>query len=364
MNRLLVVPLLAAVTAALAQEKPPPPVSAPLAEARKRAAAELNKMREAMAKKGYKAEVGDCESILGKLFAPSRPMGQKGAFSPYPGDKEYEEVLTAWSEMGTALSGIYRDAAAGLKDKELEEAQTFADWFATFGELAKGVRHLNKRRKFCRLPPVTLDWSGSLGGFLHGIYLKLNRDHPSTQGLGAHNEDPKLPGHTPEGAEAAGGILGGGTAESIMDSWLMSRFHRDPVFSRTCGRIAFGGLPGGWWSCRSAGGMAGKTAAEAVTFPGDGDTEIPTEFGGEAPNPFPPGMTSSGTLVVVEFTGRQPKKPSWRLLDPDGREVPIVTLDKMPICFVAKTALKGRTKYSVEVTGIDGYKLAFSFTTR
>jgi hypothetical protein len=363
--KLLALLLAAASTAGALQEKPPPPISKELLEARKKAIGELSKMRDAMTKKGLKAEIADCDTIMAKLWQPDKMMQQKGAFTPFPGEKEYDEVVTAWAEMGTTLAGIYRDGAAAMKDpKEQEEATTFSEWFATFPEIAKGIRHLNRRRKFCKLAPVTEDWSGSLGGFLHAKYLKLNANDPSVAGLGAHNEDPKLPGATREGAEAGGAILGGGSAEGVMDNWLGSRFHRDPVFNANCGRVAFGGIPGGWWACPSAGGMAGKPLADIATYPGDGDTEIQTSFSGEAPDPFPKGMTSSGTLVVVQFLRAQPKKPVWKLLDPDGKEVTIVTLDKFPICFVAKEPLKGGTKYSVEVSGDAGFKFIFSFTTR
>lgn len=357
--------LFAVALPAAAQQKPQAPPSKELMEVRKKAVEALTEMRTRMAAKGAKAEIGDCDSIIAKLCEPHKPMTQKGAFSPYPGDEAYEETLAAWTELGAQLSGLYREAAASLKDKEQEEAWLFSEWFATWAEVAKGVRHLNRRRKFIGVAPVTTDWSGSLGGFLHGRYLKQNASDPSTAGLGAHNEDPKLPGYTTEGAEAAGGILGGGTSEWVMDSWLGSGFHRDPVFSRTCGRIAFGGLPGGWWSCRNAGGIAGKPTKTVLTFPGDGDTEIPTEFGGEAPNPLPKGLTSAGTFIVIDFAGGYPKKPEWKLIDPDGREVERIDLTKTPpLTFVAKTPLKGRSKYTVEVWDQKGWKHSFSFTTR
>jgi hypothetical protein len=185
------------------------------------------------------------------------------------------------------------------------------------------------------------------------------------RGLGAHQEDRALPGWSPEGEQAAGGILGWGrSSEEIMDMWLNTRFHRDPVFNRTCGRIAFGGMPNNGYSCRNAGGLLGRSTTDLITWPGDGDTDIPTTFAGELPNPFPPGMTSSGTLVVVDFGGRLPKQPAWRLLDPEQNPVETLTLDQTPICFVAKQALKTKTTYTVEVTAAGGFKHTFSFTTR
>jgi hypothetical protein len=352
---------------AAAQQQPVLPPSKALNELRKNLLLEINKLRGEMAKRNARAEAMDCDNIAMKLTTPSKSMPEKSASAPFPGEKAYEEVLDLWVEAGPALAKICKDALADLKDKELDEAKLFAGWFETFPDIAKGVKHLNKRRKFMKLPPVTEDWSASIGGYYHGIYLKVNKDHPSVAGLGAHNEDRKLPSWTPEGEKAAGGILAwGGSAEGMMDMWLNSRFHRHPVMNRDCGKVAFGGRPDGGYSCRDAGGGAnGRPLADLITWPGDGDTDIPTTFGGELPNPFPPGVTSGGTVVVADFGGRQPKKPEWRLLDPDKKPVELLNLDtKSPICFCAKSALKGKTQYTVEFVTADGAKFSWSFTTR
>jgi len=342
------------------------PVSKALAEVRKAALAEVNKLRNEMLKRGARGEASDCDNIAAKILLPSKPMPEKGAAAPYPGDKAYDEVLTFWGEAGPALAKIYKDGEADLKDAELEEAKLFQGWFETWPDLATGIRHLNRRRKFCKLAAVTQDWSGSIGGYLHGIYLKKNKDQPSTQGLGAHNEDRKLPGFTPEGEKAAGGILAWGrTSEGIFDMWLNSRFHRNPVLSPECARVSFGGRQDGGYSCREAPGGANRPLADLITWPGDGDTDIPTSFGGELPNPFPPGVTSAGTVVVLDFRKGQPKKLDVKLLDSAGKPVEMLGLDlKNPYCYCAKSALLAKSKYSVEASSPEGVKVAFSFTTR
>lgn len=359
MLRLLVVLLLASPL--LAQGKGP---SKPLGEARQKACAALAEMKLAMTKKGMKGEAEDCDAIAAELKQPSKQLSAKGAGAPYPGDEAYEEVLAAWSELGKRLAGIYEEAAPSLEGREKEEAETYAGWFATWDQVGVGIRRLNRRRRFSKLGPVTCSWAGSLGGYLHGVYLEKNAHDPSVEGLGAHNEAPGLPGATPEGAEAAGGILGAGGAEGSIDMWCGSRFHREPVLNRSVGRVSFGGLPRGWWSCREAPGGAPKQQPDVVVYPGDGDTDIPTAFFGEAPDPFPPGVRSSGTIVYVEFFKNRPKRPKWRLLDPDGAAVEILTLDEHPLCFVAKEALKRATKYTIEVTGQDRFKFTSTFTTQ
>lgn len=342
------------------------PTSKALSEVRKNALAEMNKLRAEMAKRNARAEFSDCDNIAAKILTPSKAMPEKGASAPYPGDKAYEEVLAAWAEAGPALAKTYRDGQADLKDPELEEAKLFEGWFATWPDLAQGIRHLNARRKLCKLAPVTEDWSGSIGGYYHGIYLKKNKDQPSTQGLGAHNEDRKLPGFTPEGERAAGGILAWGrTAEGIFDMWLNSRFHRHPVLTPECARVAFGGRQDGGYSCREAPGGSNKPLADLITWPGDGDTDIPTTFGGELPNPFPPGVTSAGTVLVLDFRTRLPRKLEVKLLDGAGKAVELLGLDlKNPFCYCAKSALQGKSKYTVEALSPEGVKVTYSFTTK
>lgn len=351
----------AVLAPAAAQSKAPPN---PLLDARKKAADELTKMQAEMTKLGYKGEIDDCGAILKRVLSPDASMPM-GTGTPYPGDDKFAELMKSWSELGGRLAAIYHEAEGQLTGKDKDEAELLAGWFDTFEHVARGALHLNRRRKFIKVTPIMPDWSGSIGGYLHGRYLQMNRDQPSTQGLGAHNEDAKLPGHTSEGEAAGHGILGGGTAESVMDGWLGSEYHRDPVFVPGCSRIAFGGLPGGWWSCRNAGGGAGSALGNVITWPGDGDTEIPTFFANEGPNPLAPyGITSAGTMVVIDFIKGKPRKPTIKLLDPDGKPVETLEVSKhSPYSFVAKQPLQANGKYSVEVVGADGAKFTFSFTT-
>lgn len=359
MIRLL--PFLLLATPLLAQGRGP---SKTFLEARQKACVALAEMKQTMSRMGMKGEAADCDAIVAELCDPKKVLSVKGAGGPYPGDERYEEVLVAWTELGQKLAAIYEEAAGALEGAEKEEMELFAGWFASWEDLARGMRRLNRRRRFSKLGPMTCTWAGSLGGYLHGLYIRKNANHPSVQGLGAHNEDMSLPGATPEGAQAAGGILGSGGAESCVDMWCGSRFHREPVLERHVGRVSFGGVPNGWWSCRAAPGGAPKQQPDVVVYPGDGDTEIPTVFMGEAPNPFPEGVRSSGTLVYVEFYKNRPKKPQWRLLDPEGNPVDLLTLDEHPLCFVARRALAPNTRYTIEITGQGGFKFTSSFTTR
>jgi len=338
-------------------------ISPELLQARKEAAAELKNLKKLMLKLGCQAEAADCDSIMGKLNAPKQTMADQEPPSEFPGDKAYEKALVAWSEAGEKLARIYGDKVDRTTGEDRKELELFGKWFATFPDLAEGIRHLNRRRRFCKLPPVTQDWSGSIGGYYHGLYLQLNKD---VTGLDSHKPSPGRPGWTPEGDKAAHAILArGDTAPKCIDMWLNSRFHRNPVFNWSCGRVSLGGMRGGVYSCRLAGTGSRRPIADIMTWPGDGDTDIPRTFRKELPNPFPPGINESGTVVVVLFAKPTTAKVDYELRDEKDSPVETLLLDSnQPLCFAAKNTLDAGTRYTVRIA-IQGRLLhTFSFTTR
>ena len=163
--------VLSALLLAAAQQPPP---SKALLEMKKGVLSELNRLKGEMGKRNARNEAMDCDNIGAKVMTPAKPMPEKGASAPFPGDKAYEEVLDLWAEAGAALAKLCKEAQPELKDKELEEAKLLAGWFETYPDIARGIKHLNRRRKFMKLPAVTEDWSASNGAYLHGIYLKVN----------------------------------------------------------------------------------------------------------------------------------------------------------------------------------------------
>ena len=73
---------------------------------------------------------------------------------------------------------------------------------AADGDTAKVIDRINLHRKAAGLEGVILDPVLSKGCGAHAEYLVKNVDHPSTQGLGLHSEDAKLPGYSREGERA------------------------------------------------------------------------------------------------------------------------------------------------------------------
>lgn len=326
--------------------------------ANKAAVEKLGKLSAEMEALGMKGEVGDCKRILDKCLDPGKSLHKGGGNSPWPGEEVYfTRVLDRFAEVGRELSVLYADAAAAaMEPADLrEQLEVVSLWLGTFPELAKHMRHFNQRRKECKLGPVTNSWSSSYGGFMHGRYMALNANDPSTAGLGGHNESPQLRGSSPEGAAAAKGIGGG----PWFDGWMGSMYHREPVFEPGLSRVAYGGFKGSYW-CSGA-GSGNQQLSNLITWPGDGATNISGMFGGEHPNPLPKGVDHTGTMIIIQFYGGKPKEFSYRLLDPSGKAITDqIEFSKNPVVFAPRQVLTGGT-YKVELLGVD-YKQSFSFT--
>ncbi len=344
----------------IAQDAPPNT----LPEARTRAVAEVGKFREKMAKLGAKAEAGDCDSILAKVQKPSQPMPEAGGAGVHPGDDKYEEILKEWSEFGKKMAWIYNGALQQERDANAKEASLFSSWFGTFEEIAKGVRRLNKRRVASKLAPVTADWSGSFGGYMHSLYMQSNRTNSAaTSGPAKHTQDKKLSDYSEEGLRAALGAMGSGDIEQVIDEFVYSRYRRKPAMDPKCSRVALGGMRDNWWCLYSAGTSSAKPP-DVITIPGDGAVDVPVAFEKDDPIPFPKGVTTCGTLIAFDFATGAPKNATLKLFDAEGKEVPSIMIDAKSFCFAAKDPLASTTKYVARLEGAENYKLEISFTTK
>ncbi len=104
------------------------------------------------------------------------------------------------------------------------------------------LERLNRQRRLAGLEPVELDAELSHGCDLHCRYIVRHFTHPSVQGLGQHEEDPKLEGYTPEGRKAgkASVIANDPHPQDAVDSWLATLYHRIPLLHPSLKRIGFG----------------------------------------------------------------------------------------------------------------------------
>lgn len=117
----------------------------------------------------------------------------------------------------------------------------------------KSLALLNAYRATCGLPLVRLDPVLSAACEKHCLYLKQNLGHPSTEGLGMHNEDPQLPGYTADGAKAGkeGVITITNQPLAAVPAWMDTLYHRIPLIDPRVQKVGFGYVPllDGRWVC-------------------------------------------------------------------------------------------------------------------
>jgi uncharacterized protein YkwD len=113
------------------------------------------------------------------------------------------------------------------------------------------LRAVNAARAAAGLDLVALDEELSKNCHHHAHYIARNADHPSIQGLGIHNEDPKLPGYSEAGDRTgkAAIITIHPQVETAVDTWLSTFYHRLPLLHPDLKRIGFGFAhhPNGNW---------------------------------------------------------------------------------------------------------------------
>ena len=110
-------------------------------------------------------------------------------------------------------------------------------------EVAEHVlQRLNAIRALAGLGKVELDAKLSEGCLLHARFLARHIKHPSTQGVGMHNEDPTLEGFTPEGQQAGRSsvIASDSMPRNCVDGWIGTLYHRIPLLHPNLHKIGFG----------------------------------------------------------------------------------------------------------------------------
>jgi uncharacterized protein YkwD len=164
-----------------------------------------------------------------------------------------------------AIPGALLDVICVIPRQPLQESRTYSvtltakvrgkawkrSWsFTTMDDPAKKqdeyaaaiLKAINTSRETAGLPPVELDAALSRGCLRHARYVVRNFDHPSVQGLGVHDEDPKLPGYTPEGRKAAQAavIASLDPPQESVEWWMASFYHRIPILDPDLKRVGFG----------------------------------------------------------------------------------------------------------------------------
>jgi uncharacterized protein YkwD len=169
---------------------------------------------------------GDGKEVKAWLSTPERPRIQGGtpkqivlmAQSPLRPDTTYTAKMRATFEgRPWARTWTFRTA----KPKEPERKAIDKDVLGC----------LNAHRKAAGLAPVErVDADLSAACMAHARYLVRNAEHPSVAGLGAHDEDPKLPGYTEAGRKAGRmSVINTAAPLPALENWIATLYHRLPL---------------------------------------------------------------------------------------------------------------------------------------
>lgn len=302
---------------------------------------------EKMRVREVKAELKlDKEDVPFWLTSPEKPVSADHqhntvcliARRPFKPDSLYTVKVTATHDgKPFEKSWCFRTRSDG----DAEQATMAADALAL----------VNRYRRQAGLSLISLDADLSRGCLLHARYLLTNLDHPSTRGLGLHEEDAKLPGYTKEGKKSGGEsvIAAGMPPLASIDDWMATFYHRIPLLDPDLGRIGFGfvrGGPVGWFTVLNA--TAGKGRESSLIYPGEGQREIPLK-----------GVEEGGYPITITFAkGKVVEQVAATLLASDAREVIVRLLtperseaakEMNTIAILPRDVLRAGTTYTVTI---------------
>jgi uncharacterized protein YkwD len=242
------------------------------------------------------------------------------------------------------------------------------------------VEKVNTIRRLAGLQPVELDESLSRACRLHAQYLVTNRADPKAQGLSAHTEVQELPGYTAEGQKVAGtsDISWGLDVGEVVDRWMASLYHRIPFLRPSLKRIGLG-YEGNIVVADVVSGIVRLNLnLDSVAYPADGQSDVPTEFGVEIPDPLPkdaprkagypitlhfPFVTKI-TDVEAELSDSAGGQVEFHLSDP---ERPATSFPQQnTVCLIPIKPLAANTTYKVSIkANADGsvVRKSWSFVT-
>jgi uncharacterized protein YkwD len=259
------------------------------------------------------------------------------------------------------------------------------------------LAQLNAYRKIVGQEPVTLDRAISRGCSLHAEYVLKNADHPSVAGLGVHNEDPSLPGYTPEGARAgkasviwrwssrglASASLGKSAPAMAVDTWMHTFFHRLPLIDPDLKRIGFGLAhreeDHAAWVVVVMDVASARGHDTPIFCPADGQKDVALAYQPrELPSPIPQSKDKkAGYPITVTFPARVTVRDVEADLADDRGQVPTwrstPTANVSPglqgntVALIAQAPLKPDTTYTVTLRArLDGqaWSRTLRFTTR
>src|SRR3989344_3252622 len=243
----------------------------------------------------------------------------------------------------------------------------------------KVVDRINFYRKIAGLDSVALDPEISKACKAHADYMVMNNITSLTHGLMVHDEDPKLPGYTKEGAQAGSlGTISFIEPLSCVDELMGTFYHRPSLIDPRSKEIGVGYVNNkahrssyqysGWFvviCLRKPGKPLPKLTAEKllVIYPAPNQKDVPTRFTRELPNPLESDEDGRAgfPITLTWYTNYVPKFVSAELKDRRNKNVELLISspenplnaegkDEPTICLIPKDPLKGNTTYTVNVS--------------
>ncbi len=240
------------------------------------------------------------------------------------------------------------------------------------------AERINWFRKLAGLPPAAMDERLSWGAQNHAGYIHVNR---IKHGVDLHLEIPGFRNYTDQGdaAARASAICWGSPADAV-DGLMSEVFRRVPVLHPALERIGVGLMQRQVAVIDMQSGVTDPDVDRVVVFPVPDQTDVPTRFATETPDPLPPG--SSGTagypVTLTQYDGeRKITEATATLVDGKGKPVeaylltpetpsdpgrPLNTVALVPI-----RELAGATTYTATVKckmqGVP-FEQTWSFTTK
>jgi uncharacterized protein YkwD len=325
---------------------------------------------------------GEQEAYKAGMLALGKDMSKKywelALWAAGKGIREEAERIAAMAER------LDESIGAG----ESPYSKKFYDALYPAGDARKkAVDTLNEYRKKCGLPPCVFSATISVGAQHHSEYLVKNNDHPSTDGLGAHNEDPSLPGYTADGEHAGhASDIGEEPPVEAMCGMLGTLYHRIPLLNPDLKKVGIGwAVKGddptdGWCviDCNTGRGAKNDKATRLVLFPAAGVTGVQRRFDNELPDPIPAGEDKdSGIAITMTWFGDGKISGGEMTVKVNGAEVEGYFSSRdaparkdfsngNTLCFIPKDVLPANAKVEVTAkTTLEDKPLAksWSFTT-
>jgi hypothetical protein len=287
-------------------------------------------------------------------------------FSDVDGNGRFdEEGVDGWTVEGqTHLVPLERPFVVGATRYEVSfgEENKKVTWTSEDLEapaaIVRGLETLNARRLQNGLVPLWLDEEASRRCVLHARYMQINGEQ-------AHEEDPRRPGYTEDGARAGMSSSLGGSEElaDMADRICRQFFHRFSALDSQTG--AFGlAAAHGYSLVDGASVTSARPWTDPVLVPAPGSRDQPRFFAtSERPLAYPEGATPGFPITLQFHGGPDPVVEQAELTALGRKPAPVAVWTSWPgspanatfphnyaaICLIPQRPLEPGTTYRVDV---------------